>query len=68
VLFRSLAAFENLSKRLGVDIFHFMPTGGASGTTRFPPGSDAWNAFLASGRAVQGNKEFIAQIHPYAPV
>lgn len=63
-----LASFENLSKLLGVDIFHFMPTGGESGTKRFSPGSEAWNEFLKSGRAVQGDKEYIAQIHPYAPV
>lgn len=65
---KELAAFEDLAQKLGVDIYHFMPTGGLSGTNRFPPGSDAWNDFLMSGRAVQGDKKYIARIHPYAPL
>lgn len=74
VLFRwnesevELSSFEELAHDLQVDIFHFTPTGGVSGTKHYPPGSDAWNKFLKSGRAVQGDPYYISRIHPYAPV
>jgi uncharacterized Fe-S cluster-containing radical SAM superfamily enzyme len=42
-------SFANLAKRLNVDAYHFVPTGGKIGTRKYLPGSNEWKQFVAQG-------------------
>jgi MoaA/NifB/PqqE/SkfB family radical SAM enzyme len=48
---KDITRFAELADELDVDAYHFVPTGGKIGTKRLAPGSDAWKAFEAAGKA-----------------
>lgn len=48
---KDITRFAELAEELDVDAYHFVPTGGKIGTKRLAPGSDAWKAFEAAGKA-----------------
>lgn len=51
-----MQSFRDLAERLGVDAWHMIPGGGPIGTTRFPPGSEAWNELQRSGLTQSGDQ------------
>jgi MoaA/NifB/PqqE/SkfB family radical SAM enzyme len=55
-------SFRGLAARLAVDAYHFVPTGGPIGTTRFPPGSVEWNKLVESGGSAGGFHEEVMDI------